>query len=287
MSKQKLGRGLEAILSPLTAGTNSQNTENIINIAIDKIKPNKYQPRLVFNEEKLKDLAESIKQKGLIEPIMVVQSVVPGEYELIAGERRLRASKLAGLTEIKAIVNKAASDKDKLDLALIENLQREDLNPIEEAKAYKLYSDKYKYTQEEISKIVNKNRAVIANTLRLLNLAEDIQDLISSGKISSGHGRMLASLDNKQDVEALAKKIIDENLTVRQVENIVSEIKTKVPKKHKNQKQQNVEITNLVEELQRLFGTKVKITGNGKKGKIILDYCNLEDLERITNSLKN
>jgi len=287
MSKQKLGRGLEAILSPLTAGTNSQNTENIINIAIDKIKPNKYQPRLVFNEEKLKDLAESIKQKGLIEPIMVVQSVVPGEYELIAGERRLRASKLAGLTEIKAIVNKAASDKDKLDLALIENLQREDLNPIEEAKAYKLYSDKYKYTQEEISKIVNKNRAVIANTLRLLNLAEDIQDLISSGKISSGHGRMLASLDNKQDIEALAKKIIDENLTVRQVENIVSEIKTKVPKKHKNQKQQNVEITNLVEELQRLFGTKVKITGNGKKGKIILDYCNLEDLERITNSLKN
>ena len=287
MSKQKLGRGLEAILSPLTANTNNQNTENIINIAIDKIKPNKYQPRAVFDEEKLKDLAESIKQKGLIEPIMVVQSVVPGEYELIAGERRLRASKLAGLTEIKAIVNKAASDKDKLDLALIENLQREDLNPIEEAKAYKLYSDKYKYTQEEISKIVNKNRAVIANTMRLLNLAEEIQDLISSGKISSGHGRMLASLENKQDVEMLTKKILDENLTVRQVENIVSEIKTKVTKKHKNQKQQNIEIVNLVEELQRLFGTKVKITGNGKKGKIILDYCNLEDLERIINSLKN
>lgn len=287
MSKQKLGRGLEAILSPLTVNTNNQNTENIINIAIDKIKPNKYQPRAVFDEEKLKELAESIKQKGLIEPIMVVQSVVPGEYELIAGERRLRASKLAGLTEIKAIVNKAASDKDKLDLALIENLQREDLNPIEEAKAYKLYSDKYKYTQEEISKIVNKNRAVIANTMRLLNLAQEIQDLISSGKISSGHGRMLASLENKQDVEMLAKKILDENLTVRQVENIVAEIKTKVPKKHKNQKQQNVEIINLVEELQRLFGTKVKITGNGKKGKIILDYCNLEDLERITNSLKN
>lgn len=287
MSKQKLGRGLEAILSPLTANTNNQNTENIINIAIDKIKPNKYQPRVIFDEEKLKDLAESIKQKGLIEPIMVVQSVVPGEYELIAGERRLRASKLAGLTEIKAIVNKAASDKDKLDLALIENLQREDLNPIEEAKAYKLYSDKYKYTQEEISKIVNKNRAVIANTMRLLNLAEEIQDLISSGKISSGHGRMLASLENKQDVELLAKKILDENLTVRQVENIVAEIKIKVSKKHKNQKQQTVEITNLVEELQRLFGTKVKITGNGKKGKIIFDYCNLEDLERITNSLKN
>ena len=279
MSKQKLGRGLEAILTPLT--------ENIINIAIDKIKPNKYQPRFVFDEEKLKDLAESIKNKGLIEPIMVVQSVVPGEYELIAGERRLRASKIAGLTEIKAIVNKAASDKDKLDLALVENLQREDLNPIEEAKAYKLYSDKYKYTQEEISKIVNKNRAVIANTMRLLNLDQEIQDLISSGKISSGHGRMLASLENKQDIEALAKKIIDENLTVRQVENIVAEIKTKLPKKQKKQKPQSVEIVNLVEELQRLFGTKVRITGNGKKGKIILDYCNLEDLERIINSLKN
>jgi len=287
MSKQKLGRGLEAILSPLTKNTNQENSENIINISIDKIKPNKYQPRLVFDEVKLNELADSIKQKGLIEPVMVVQSVVPGEYELIAGERRLRASKLAGLTEIKAIVNKAASDKDKLDLALIENLQREDLNPIEEAKAYKLYSDKYKYTQEEISKIVNKNRAVIANTMRLLNLAEEIQDLISSGKISSGHGRMLASLENKQDIEALAKKIIEENLTVRQVEEIVSGIKTKNPKKQKTPKKQNAEITNLVEDLQRLFGTKVRITGNGKKGKIILDYCNLEDLERITNSLKS
>ena len=286
MSKQKLGRGLEAILTPLTANSNTGN-ENIINISIDKIKPNKYQPRAVFDEEKLKELAESIKQKGLIEPVMVVQSVVPGEYELIAGERRLRASKLAGLTEIKAIVNKAASDKDKLDLALIENLQREDLNPIEEAKAYKMYSDKYKYTQEEISKIVNKNRTVIANTMRLLNLDIEIQDLISSGKISAGHGRMLASLENKQDIEQLVKKIMEENLTVRQVENIVSEIKTKTPKKQKNQNQQNVEIVNLVEDLQRLFGTKVKITGNGKKGKIIFDYCNLEDLERITNSLKS
>ena len=123
--------------------------------------------------------------------------------------------------------------------------------------------------------------------MRLLNLDQEIQDLISSGKISSGHGRMLASLENKQDIEALAKKIIDENLTVRQVENIVAEIKTKLPKKQKKQKTQSVEIVNLVEELQRLFGTKVRITGNGKKGKIILDYCNLEDLERITNSLKN
>jgi ParB family chromosome partitioning protein len=285
MSKMKLGRGLEAIMSPLTANQNNDAAEKIENISIDKIKPNRHQPRTVFNEEKLQELADSIKENGLIEPIVVVRSVAPGEYELIAGERRLRASKLAGFTEIRAIIQEGASDKDKLDFALIENIQREDLNPIEEAKAYKKYSEEYKYTQEQIAKIVKKNRSVIANSMRLLNLPENIQNMISEGKISSGHGRMLASITDENKLQELVDKILNEGLTVRDIENKVSQEKGKVTK-FVVTKQQDAEILNLIDELQRVYGTKISISGNGKKGKIIFNYSNLEDLERISNILK-
>lgn len=282
MSKQKLGRGLEALMSPLTANKLASN-EKIITIAVDKIKPNKNQPRTIFNEEKLQELAESIKQNGLIEPVVVMQSVAPGEYELIAGERRLRASKLAGMETIKAIVKDPIPDKDKLDIALIENIQREDLNPIEEAKAYKKYSEEYKYTQEQISKAVNKNRSVVANTMRLLNLPENIQNMIIEGKISSGHGRMLASVTDETKLQELVKQILEQGLTVRDVEIAVSQTKNK---KKIKEAQQDLEIVNLIDELQRKYGTKIAITGNGKKGKIILNYSNLEDLERISDILK-
>ena len=285
MSKMKLGRGLEAIMSPLTANQNNDAAEKVENINIDKIKPNRHQPRTVFNEEKLQELAESIKQNGLIEPIVVVRSVAPGEYELIAGERRLRASKLAGLTEIRAIILEGASDKDKLDLALIENIQREDLNPIEEAKAYKKYSEEYKYTQEQISSIVKKNRSVIANTMRLLNLPENVQNMIIEGKISAGHGRMLASINDENKVQELVNQILNDGLTVRDVETKVAQGKGKVTR-FVVTKKQDVEITNLIDDLQRVYGTKIAITGNGKKGKIIFNYSSLEELERISNVLK-
>ncbi len=282
MSKQKLGRGLEALMSPLTANKLSSN-EKIISISVDKIKPNKNQPRTDFNEEKLQELANSIKQNGLIEPVIVMQSVAPGEYELIAGERRLRASKLAGLETIKAIVKDPIPDKDKLDIALIENIQREDLNPIEEALAYKKYSQEYKYTQEEIAKAVNKNRSVIANTMRLLNLPENIQKMIIDGKLSAGHGRMLASITDESKLQELVSQILEQGLTVRDIENAVAQVKNK---KNRKRVEQDIEITNLVEDLQRVYGTKISITGNGKKGKIILNYFNLEDLERISGILK-
>ena len=285
MSKQKLGRGLEAILSPLTSNKTATPTEHIVKIAIDKIKPNRHQPRLNFNEDKLQELAESIKQNGLLEPILVIQSIAPGEYELIAGERRLRASKLAGLKDIKAIVKTSASDKEKLDIALIENIQREDLNPIEEATAYKKYAEDYKYTQEQIAQIVNKNRSVVANTMRLLNLPNNIQNMIISGAISSGHGRMLAGITDESKLQELVKQIIEQGLTVRDIENIVS-ISKNNNKNPKAEKIKDIEIANLIEELQRLFGTKVEITGNGKKGKIIFNYNNLSDLERVSNILK-
>ncbi len=285
MSKMKLGRGLEAIMSPLTANQNNDSAEKIENISIEKIKPNRHQPRTIFNEEKLQELAESIKENGLIEPIVVVRSVAPGEYELIAGERRLRASKLAGLTEIRAIIQEGASDKDKLDLALIENIQREDLNPIEEAKAYKKYSEEYKYTQEQIAKIVKKNRSVIANTMRLLNLPENIQNMIIEGKISSGHGRMLAGITDENKIQELVNQILNEGLTVRDIEAKVSQEKGKVTK-FVVTKRQDAEILNLIDELQRVYGTKISISGNGKKGKITFNYSNLEELERISNILK-
>jgi ParB family chromosome partitioning protein len=285
MSKMKLGRGLEAIMSPLTATQNNDAVERVENISIDKIKPNRHQPRTLFNEEKLQELADSIKENGLLEPIIVVRSVAPGEYELIAGERRLRASKLAGFTEIRAIIQEGASDKDKLDLALIENIQREDLNPIEEALAYKKYSEEYKYTQEQISKIVKKNRSVIANSLRLLNLPGNIQTMIIDGKLSSGHGRMLASITDENKLQEMANQILNEGLTVRDVEIKVSEVKGKKEKVVKV-KQQDAEISNLIDELQRVYGTKIAITGNGKKGKITFNYSNLEELERISNILR-
>ena len=285
MSKMKLGRGLEAIMSPLTANQNNDAAEKVENISIDKIKPNRHQPRTIFNEETLQELADSIKENGLIEPIVVVRSVAPGEYELIAGERRLRASKLAGFTEIRAIVQEGASDKDKLDLALIENIQREDLNPIEEAKAYKKYSEEYKYTQEQIAKIVKKNRSVIANTMRLLSLPENVQNMITEGKISSGHGRMLASITDENKVQEFVNQILNEGLTVRDIENKVSQEKGKVTR-FVVTKQQDAEILNLIDELQRVYGTKISITGNGKKGKITFNYSNLDDLERISNILR-
>jgi ParB family chromosome partitioning protein len=285
MSKQKLGRGLDAILSPLTTNKQSEVAGNFINIGINKIKPNSQQPRKNFNEAKLKELADSIRENGLIEPIIVTKSIVPGEYELIAGERRLRASKLAGLKEIKAIVANFASDKDRLDLALTENLQREDLNPIEEALAYKKYQEEYQYTQEQIAQIVKKSRSVITNSMRLLNLPKEVQSLISTGKISSGHGRMLASIDDEQKIQELVKQILENGLTVREIEFAVSSTKKdKLPKERFVG--QDLEIINLVEELQRLFGTRVVITGNGKKGKVVFEYTNLQDLERISNMLK-
>lgn len=285
MSKQKLGRGLDAILSPLTANKQSESAGNFINIGINKIKPNSQQPRRHFDESKLEELADSIRENGLIEPIIVTKSIVPGEYELIAGERRLRAVKLAGLKEIKAIITNPASDKERLDLALIENLQREDLNPIEEALAYKKYQEEYQYTQEQIAQAVKKSRSVITNTMRLLNLPDDVQDLISKGKISAGHGRMLASIDDEQKIQELVKQILENGLSVREIESAVNLTKkAKLPKERFAG--QDIEVINLTEDLQRLYGTKVQITGNGKKGKVIFEYTNLQELERISNMLK-
>jgi ParB family chromosome partitioning protein len=276
--KKVLGRGLESLI-PQT-GVSRHPSDAVVSISVSKIKPNRFQPRKKFDTEKLEELAASIKQHGLAQPILITPSISPGEYELVAGERRLRATKLAGLKEIKAIVKKEYGDKEKFNIALIENVQRENLDPIEQAKAFKRLAEEFDHSQEEIAAIIGKDRSLVANALRLLTLPQYAQDLISEGKLTFGHGKILAGITDKDALKELVEKILAENLNVREVEGAAKAAKGARAKKVK---QQEVEIVNLAEELQRKFGTKVNITGSSKKGKIEISYYNLDDLERLSN----
>lgn len=279
-----LGRGLESLLSVSTAPVPTAG-ESITSVPVGQIKPNRYQPRVEFNQEKLQELSESIKFHGLAQPLIVTTSVVPGEYELIAGERRLRASKLAGLKEIPVIIRQA-DDKQRFHLSLIENIQRENLNPIEEARAYSRLSKEFNATQEDLALALGKDRSVVANCMRLLNLPQDIQDAIAQGHISAGHGRILAGITDEDKVKTLAYKIIKEKLTVREIEKIVADWKQVLSGVKKKIKKHDAELLSLAEDLQRRFGTKVKIAGKPSKGKIEIHYYSLKDLERVVGVLK-
>lgn len=283
-----LGRGLESLIpASIIPAAGNNATENVVSISIDKIKPNKYQPRTYFDESKLKELCESIKKHGLTQPILVSPSAVPGEYELVAGERRWRASRMAGLKQVTAIVRQT-DERQRFHLALIENIQREDLNPVEEARAFKRLADEFKHTQEELAHILNKDRSVVANSLRLLNLPADIQESIAMGHISAGHGRILAGINDDKKLKELAGRIEREKLTVREIEKIVADWKTVLAAaagKKKTRKTDH-ELTALADDLQRLLGTKVKLAGKATKGRIEIHFFSLEELERITAHLK-
>lgn len=281
MSKKVLGRGLESLIPSL--GQNKHMGDAVLSIPLNKIKSNRFQPRTKFNEQKLKELAASIRKHGLAQPILVTESVVPGEYEIIAGERRYRASNLIGNKEIKAIVKKSSNDRQRFDLALIENIQRENLDPIEEAKAFQRLIEEFGHTHEEVAKDIGKERSVVSNTLRLLSLPEDVQSLIADGKISSGHGRILAGIDDSRQIKAIVDKVLTQHLSVRALEKMISNLKGS--KKKMKEKRQGIELTQLKEEIQRKFGTKVTVVGSEKKGKIELYYYSLEDLERIVEKL--
>jgi ParB family transcriptional regulator, chromosome partitioning protein len=279
-----LGRGLESLIPQAVRPVKEGDSVSLI--SIDKIKPNRYQARKDFNEEKIKELAQSIKQHGLAQPLLVTPSAVPGEFELIAGERRWRASKLSGLKEIPVVI-RVTDDKERFELSLIENIQRENLNAIEEAKAYKRLCEEFGHTQEDLAKGIGKDRSVVANTLRLLNLSEDIQDAISSGLVSAGHGRAIAVVEDEKKQKYLLERILKEKLTVRDIEAIVAQWRAGsglVGKK--KAKKQEAELINLSEELQRKFGTKIKISGRSSKGKIEIHYYSLKELERISTMLK-
>lgn len=276
----RLGRGLSALIPEIKGETSEKE---IVNIDIDKIYPNEVQPRKQFDEEKIKVLSDSIKNYGVLQPI-VVKMDENDKYMIIAGERRFRASKLANKGQIPAII-KDIDMKDIMEIALIENLQREDLNSIEEALAYKSLIEHYNVTQEEISEAVGKSRPHITNTLRLLNLGQDVIDMIDSGRITAGHGKALLRIVDKDLQLQIAKKVEEEELSVREVENIakkISENKEEVPKKSKHK---DVFILDVEDKLRNIFGTKVNISKGKKKGKIEIEYYNDDDLNSIVSML--
>lgn len=294
MGKMSLGKGLDALF-PSNVNINTLgdepdvSSENVIEMKINNIEPNVNQPRKNFDDEKIDDLAESIKVHGVLQPIIVCKK---GDYyQIIAGERRWRASKKAGLKTIPAIVREYDAKKTR-EVALIENLQRQDLNALETARAIKELMEEHSLTQEEISKTLGKSRSAIANTLRILNLDEKVQELVASGKITEGHARTLASIPNAQKQYKLAMDIINLDLNVREAEErskIAKEEITKKPagKKNKTQGKLNIIYKDIENRLKEKLGTKVQFKPVTKsKGKIIIEYFSSDELDRILEILE-
>lgn len=278
MVKKALGKGLGALLE------NDDNNELIKEININQIEPNTDQPRKNFDDKKIEKLSESIKKHGVIQPI-VVKLMENDFYQIIAGERRWRASRKAGVKKIPAIV-KDYSKNEILEIALIENIQREDLNPIEESQAYKRLIEEYSLTQEDISKRVGKSRSAIANSLRLLNLDESVKNYLIEGKLSIGHARSLLAVENKEYQLEIADRIINEKLTVRETEKLIKKIsRNNVQKKKKNNNNYSQEYKHIEEDLSERLGTKVNIKNKKNKGIIEIEYYSIEDMDRILKIL--
>ncbi len=281
--KKGLGKGLNALL-PDDIPQNIED-KDFTELKITEIEPNKNQPRRDFNREKLEELAESIKEHGIIQPLVVVKNPL-GMYTIVAGERRWRAAKLAGIKTVPAVI-KDYSKEEIAQIALIENLQREDLNPIEEATGYRVLMEEYNMTQEDVSQSVGKSRSTVANSVRLLVLEDSIKKLIINGEISGGHARAVLSLPTKEQRIILCERIINEGLNVRQAENIAKTMQSGSNKKTKGTKQKfRIELDSIEDKLSRGFGTKVKISQGSKKGKIEIEYYNNKDFDRILNMFK-
>lgn len=255
----------------------TQSQGDVTKIDISKIYPNPNQPRKTFDKESLEELAESIRVHGLIQPIIV--NKMDDGYLIIAGERRYRASKIAGVKEIDAIV-KNYSNRQIAEISIIENLQREDLNPIEIAKSIQKLMQEYNITQESVASRLGKSRSAIANYVRLLGLYPEVMDLVEKGKISFGHAKCLVSISDYPTQLMLAKKVAQEKLTVRGLEKEINIILGN-DKKHKSNSGISTELRNFIEELQRKLGTKVSIIGNDKKGRIYIDYYSVDDIDRL------
>ena len=285
-----LGRGLDALFQDQTPinrqeePLDSNSDQNsILYIDINDIKPNANQPRKEFNEEKIRELADSLLEHGIIQPLVVRKH--KNGYEIVAGERRWRAARVAKIKEVPCIV-RDFTDEENMLIAIIENMQREDLNPIEEAEGLNQMIKVYGLTQEEVSKSVSKSRPYITNALRLLKLPNEIQQLVSEGKLTTGHARALVSIDNKKLQAELCRKIIEQNLSVRQVEKLAAGQKDeKKPKKKKKVKSH--EIISVEGQLKDIYGTRVNINQKGKKGKIEIEFYNNDDLNRLIDLLKS
>ncbi|OGE81840.1 MAG: hypothetical protein A2826_02560 [Candidatus Doudnabacteria bacterium RIFCSPHIGHO2_01_FULL_43_23] len=270
------------------SGLSSVPNHNMVEmVPINKIVANPYQPRKTFDGQKLAELADSIKFQGIIQPLVLVKT--SDGYEILVGERRYRASMIAGLKEVPAIIRGEMSDRVKLELALIENVQREDLNSIEEARAYARLSDEFNLTQEQIAKKVGKSRPAIANVMRLLNLPAQIQRAVIENKITEGHGRALLPLEHQQETQMeVFEWVLRENVTVREVENRVREIKNLPLKPYirsSKAKQPDPEIKQVEDTLREKLGTKVRLQKTGDTGKIMIEFYSKEDLQNIIDRL--
>lgn len=273
---RRLGRGLDALLS-------LEGEESVEEILLKDIRPNPYQPRKIFEADAIEELKDSILQHGVIQPIIVRKSIKG--YEIVVGERRFRASKEAGLEYIPAVVREL-TDEQMMELALLENLQREDLTPIEEAEAYERLINELKIKQEDLAKKIGKSRPHITNMIRLLSLPEKIRAMINSKELSMGHGRALLALKNEKEMLEVANKIRKEHLNVRQVEQLISELNDKKPKKKpKKADKKDIFVTSKEEELRDYFGTNVNIQTGKRKGKIEIEFYNQDDLNRILDLL--
>lgn len=282
--KKGLGKGLGALLDTESI---LSNDSGIVELKVTDIEPNKEQPRKNFNQEKLQALADSISQHGVVQPIIVKKK--DKGYTIIAGERRWRAAKIAGLRTIPAII-KDLSSRETMEIALIENLQREDLNPIEEAEAYQRLMEEHGLTQEDLSKLVGKSRASIANSVRLLSLTEKVKEMLINELLTPGHARTLITIEDSERQKKLADEIVSRNLSVRETEKFVNDQKSLSRKKRKAVK--DADILDMEERLKSILGTKVDLRhGNNNRGKIIIEYYSNDEFNRIieliTKNVKN
>ena len=289
MINKGLGRGLDALFGTYEGDVSynkitkpAETNTGVLEVDINKIKPNPNQPRKNFDEDALKDLAASIKVHGIVQPI-VLNKNADGTYMIIAGERRWRAANLCGLKTVPAII-KDYTEKQIKEISIIENLQREDLNPVEAAKAIKELMDEYGLTQEAVSERIGKSRSNVANTLRLLTLYPAVLDMIENGKISAGHARCLVVVEDANEQLKLANAIVSKNLSVRDLEKAIKAY-TNPAKKVVVREEQSLELKELINQMQKTFATKVSAIGNDNKGRIYIDYYTRDDLDRISELL--
>ena len=289
MASKGLGKGLDSMIPPkrtaraqaqYSAANKNANKSGEVILKINDVEPNKNQPRRTFNEDSLIELSESIKQHGIVQPLVVAKQ--KDYYEIIAGERRWRAAKIAGLKEVPVII-KDYSPQEIMEVALIENIQREDLNPIEEAKAYKNLIDEYNLKQDQVAEKVSKSRTAVTNALRLLKLDDRVQEMLINENISSGHARALLGLDDAEKQYNIATQIFDEKLSVRETEKLVKQInRPEQPPKPKKELKNDFVYRDIEEKLKEKIGTKVKINRKTEdKGKIEIEYYSPEELEKI------
>ncbi len=280
MNRQPLGRGLGALIPE---AVRKHTTDRVIGIPVDDISPSPYQPRLTIDEVSLKELAASIKEKGVVQPI-IVRSLGSDKYEVIAGERRLRASRLAGLAEVPAIV-KEVDDAEAMALAITENIQREDLNVIELARAYSILLDQFDLTQEQLAQGLGKSRSAVTNILRLLQLPQEIQEHVLSGEISMGHARAMLALEHENQRISVCKKVIESELSVRQTERLVQKLLNQT-ESGGDAANRSPELEALENRLRTSLATQVKIRQGRKKGRLEIEYYSEDDLERLTKILE-